>query len=68
MPYMLLEKRVAGDYIVAKRLLDYYEKNGIVSLDVQEIANSRAFTLSWNMEFTGDWWFWSLADLHILIG
>jgi len=57
---MLLEKRVAGDYIVAKRLLDYYEKNGIVSLDVQEIANSRAILChgTWNLLEIGGFGVW----------
>ena len=56
MPYMLLEKRVAGNHIAAIRLLDFHEKNTIVSLDVQEIAGSRTYTLTWNTEYSGDWW------------
>lgn len=67
MPYMLHEKKVAGDYIAAVRLVDFHEKDGIVSLDVQELANDRTFTLSWNVEYTGDWWLWSLADYQYLM-
>jgi len=66
MPYMFLEKRVAGNYTAAVRLVDFYEKDGIVFLDVQELTNNRTFTLSWNMEYTGDWWLWSLADFENL--
>jgi hypothetical protein len=66
MPYMLLEKKIAGDYIAAVRLIDFHEKDGIVSLDVQELANNRTYSLSWNMEYTGDWWLWTLTDLENL--
>jgi len=62
MPYMLLEKKLAGNYIAAVRLIDFHDKDGIVFLDVQELTNTRTFTLSWNMEYTGDWWLWSLAS------
>jgi len=66
MPYMLLEKKIAGDYIAAVRLIDFHEKDGIVSLDVQELANNRTYSLSWNMEYSGDWWLWTLTDLENL--
>ena len=66
MPYMLLEKKVAGEYIAAVRLMDFHERDGIISLDVQELANNRTYSLSWNMEYTGDWWLWTLTDLENL--
>jgi len=66
MPYLLLEKKVAGEYIVAIRLLSFYHKDGIVFLDVQELANNRTYSLSWNMEYDGKIWLWSLADYEIL--
>ena len=65
---MLLEKKIAGDYIAAVRLIDFHDKVGIVFLDVQELTNTSTFTLSWNMEYTGDWWLWSLADFENLTG
>jgi len=66
MPYMLLEKKVPGEYIAAVRLMDFHERDGIISLDVQELANNRTYSLSWNMEYTGDWWLWTLTDLENL--
>ena len=66
MPYMLLEKKVVGDYTAAIRLIDFHEKDSIVFLDVQELLTNRTYTLSWNMEYTGDWWLWSLADFENL--
>lgn len=68
MPYMLLEKRIAENYIAAVRLLDFHEKDSIVFLDVQELANNRTLTLSWNLEYTGDWWLWRQADYLYLTG
>ncbi len=64
---MLLEKKVAGEYIAAIRLVDYYEKDGIIYLDVQELLTDRTYTLSWNMEYSGEWWLWSLADFQSIM-
>jgi len=64
---MLLEKKIAGDYVAAVRLIDFHEKDGIISLDVQELENAKTYTLSWNMEYTGDWWLWSLADFQSIM-
>jgi len=63
---MLLEKKVMGNYTAAIHLIDFHEKNGIVFLDVQEIANNRTYSLSWNMEYDGNIWLWSLADYETL--
>jgi hypothetical protein len=68
MPYLLLEKNVAEYYIAAIRLVDFHEKDGIMSLYVQELLTDRTYTLSWNMEYAGEWWLWSLADYDRLIG
>lgn len=66
MPYILLEKKAAGEYIAAVRLMDFHEKNGIVSLDVKELANNRTYSLSWNLQYDGNIWLWSLADYETL--
>jgi hypothetical protein len=65
-PYILLEKKAAGEYIAAVRLMDFHEKNGIVSLDVKELANNRTYSLSWNLQYDGNIWLWSLADYETL--
>jgi len=67
MPYILLEKKVVGEYIAAIRLVDFNDKDGIVSLDVQELLSDKIYTLSWNMEYTGEWWLWSLADFQSIM-
>jgi hypothetical protein len=66
-PYMKLEKLVAGNDIAAIRLLNFEDADGIVSLNVQELATHKTYTLSWNMDFDGDYWLWSLADYETLM-
>ena len=65
MPYLKLEKRVAGNDIVAIRLLNFEEKDGVVSLYVQELESKRTYYLSANMDFD-DMFSWCLADLDTL--
>jgi hypothetical protein len=66
MPYMKLEKKVVGNDIAAIRLLDFEDANGIVSLNVQELPNGRSYTISANMDYTGEYWLWTLADFETL--
>lgn len=67
MPYMKLEKKVAGNDIKAIRLLNFEDKNGVIYHNVQELANGRTYTLSANMEYDGEYWLWSLADYETLM-
>ena len=67
MPYLKLEKRLAGNDIVAIRLIDFDDKDGIVTLYVQELKGKKTYYLSANMDYDGEMWFWSLADLESLI-
>ena len=63
MPYMKLEKKVIGEEIVAIRLLNFQDYEGVIYLNVQDLKTNKCYNLSWNMEYDGEWWFWSLADL-----
>lgn len=67
MPYMLLEKKVSENHVTAIRLLDFNDKEGIVSLNLQELMGERTYTLSWNMDYTGEIWLWTLVDYQTLI-
>ena len=67
MPYLKQEKKVAGNDIVAIRLIDFDDKDGIVTLYVQELKGKKTYYLSANMDYDGEMWFWSLADLESLI-
>jgi len=66
MPYMKLEKRTVGNDIAAIRLLNYQDYEGVIYLNVQDLRTNKCYNISWNMEYDGDWWFWSLSDLETL--
>jgi hypothetical protein len=62
MPYMLSE----GSHTKAVRLLAVHDADGVVYLNVQELLTDKTYTLTWNMEYIGDYWLWSLADFETL--
>jgi len=63
MPYLIME---AG-HTMPVRLLDVWNENEIVSLRVQKLDTDKYFNLSWNMDYTGEYWLWSVADYQTLI-
>ena len=63
MPYLYSE----GNRTKAIRLLDVQEVQGIVYLRVEELKTLKTFRLSWNLNYTGDYWLWSIADLPTLM-
>jgi len=65
-PYMKLEKRTVGEDVAAIRLLNFQDYKGIIYLNVQDLKTSKCYNLTWNMEFDGDWWLWSLADIETI--
>lgn len=67
MPYLKVEKKVAGNDTAAIRLLNYQDYQGVIYLNLQDLKTNRCYNLSHNMEINGDWWFWSLADFETLI-
>ena len=66
MPYMKLEKRTVGEDIAAIRLLNFQDYAGVVYLNVQDLQTGICYNLSYNMDFDGSIWFWSLADIETL--
>lgn len=62
MPYLLHE----GNHSMAVRLLKVHDVDGVVYLDIQELQTNKTHCLSWNMQYDGDFWLWSLADLTTL--
>ncbi len=66
LPYMKLEKRTVGNDIAAIRLLNFQDYEGVVYLNVQDLQTCKCYNLSWNMDYDGDWWLWSLADFETL--
>ena len=66
MPYMKLEKLVAGNDIAAIRLLNFEDADGVINLNVQELETNKTYSLSWNMQYNGEYWLWALADFDYL--
>ena len=62
MPYMLLE----GNQTKAIRLVDVQDVDSIVYLEVEELNTLKTFTLSWNLDYDGQYWLWSLVDFQTL--
>lgn len=67
MPYMKLEKKTIGEDVSTIRLLNFQDYQGVIYLNVQDLKTNKCYNLSWNMEYAGDWWLWSLADYGTLI-
>ena len=58
MPYLYSE----GNRSAAVRLLKTWVEDNIIYLDVQEIKTLKTFRLSWNLDYDGQYWLWSLVD------
>ena len=67
MPYLLLDRSGAGMHIKPVRLLEIEVVNRMLTLNVQDLQTNKTFTLSWNLDYDGDYWLWSLADLSTLL-
>jgi len=63
MPYLYNE----GHHNTGVRLLKVWQEDSIVYLIVQELESLKTFTLSWNLDYDGDYYLWSLADLPTLM-
>ena len=63
MPYMLLE----GNHTKAVKLEDLIDADGIVYLMVEDLSAQSSFIISWNLDYEGDYWLWSLTDLDTLM-
>ena len=63
LPYLYSE----GNRSVAVRLLkvwlDYELQDEFVYLSLQELQTERIFIVSWNLNYSGSYFLWSLADL-----
>jgi len=63
MPYMYSE----GNRTKAVRLVKIWREDSIIYLNVQELKTLKTFRLSWNLDYEGDYWLWSIADLPTLM-
>lgn len=63
MPYMYSE----GSHFAAVRLCKIWVEDNIIYLDVEELNSSNTFTLSWNLDYCGSYYLWTLADFPTLM-
>lgn len=67
MPYLKVEKKVAGEDIASIKLIDFQDYEGIIYLNIEDLKTGKRYNLSWNMEIDCEaMWFWSLADIDSL--
>lgn len=63
MPYLYNE----GNHSAAVRLIEVWQEDNIIYLNVQELESLKVFILSWNLDYNGGYYLWSLADLPTLM-
>ena len=63
MPYLKLE----GKHIDAIRLLSVWDKKGYVYLKIENIETCKITTISWLIDYNGDYWLWALSSLQYLL-
>jgi len=67
MPYLFSE----GHNSVAVRLLevwlDYEAEDEFVYLSLQELQSNRTFTVCWNLDYSGSYFLWTIADLPTIM-
>jgi hypothetical protein len=66
-PYLKTENWLADSKTEAIWLLDVWDADGIVYIKIQSLATLEIDTLSWNLEYSGGYWLWSLASLNYII-
>lgn len=67
MPYMKTENWLADSKTEAIRLLDVWDDDHFVYLKIQNLKTLKINTLSWNLEYTGGMWLWSITSLPYII-
>ncbi len=60
MPYVYSE----GKYIAGVKLKDIYEADRIIYLQLEVLESGRIFTVSWNLEYEGEYCMWSIGDVE----
>ena len=59
LPYLYSE----GSHTAAVRLLKVWTEDSIIYLKVEETYSPKTFTLSWNLDYSGNYYLWTIADL-----
>ncbi len=67
MPYLFSEGRRSVAVRLLEVWLDYEFEDEFVYLTLQELQTNRTFTVCWNLDYTGDYYLWSIADLPTIM-
>lgn len=67
MPYMKTENWLADSKTDAIRLLDVWDDDHFVYLKIQSLKTLKINTLSWNLDYKGGFWLWSITSLPYII-
>ncbi len=62
-PYLYNE----GSHSVAVKLTKAWIEDDIIYLTLQELQSQKSFTVSWNLEYDGNYFLWTIADLQTLL-
>jgi hypothetical protein len=63
MPYLYSE----GNYIAGVRIIDMWLEESFIYLSLQELQSNKSFVASWDLEYDGLYYLWSIADLPTLM-
>jgi len=63
MPYLYTE----GSYIAGVRIESISIADNMLYIELQELESGKMFSASWNLEYEGDYYLWTLADLPTIM-
>lgn len=63
MPYLYSE----GNYIAGVRITDMWFEESFIHLRLQELQSNKSFVASWDTDYDGQYYLWSIADLPTIM-
>jgi hypothetical protein len=67
MPYLKAENKLSGCDLIAIRLLNFDISGEAIQMYVQELESKKEYNLEWNLDYTGHYWLWCLADFDTIL-
>ena len=62
MSYLKLE----GQHVDAVRLLDVWDENGYVFLQIENVTTGIVDSISWSLEYEGNFWLWTIVSISFI--
>ena len=63
MPYLYSE----GNYTAGVKIIDMWLRDSCIYLRLQELQSEKSFVASWDVDYDGQYYLWSIADLPTLM-